>query len=652
MTASSPRTRSTTWQPLVLAIATASLPLAVLAQSDATLNPVQVTASRFAADPSFAPIGATVITADEIREAGIGNVNEAIRKIGGVFGRQSTTGSTDFSLDLRGFGATSDQNMVILVDGVRLSENELATAMLSSVPIETVERIEITRGGSSVLYGDGATGGVIQIITKRTARDGVHGTVVAEVGTLGLRELRGSVAKGWDGFSLDANVGTMESDNYRANNAIRQSNFSGGLQYGDNTGRIGFRADVARQDTHLAGSLTLAQFNADPRQTNTPDDFGSLDSNRYTLFAERRFGGLELASELSYRDKTSRYASTGYSSKADSHVMQFSPRLRYLSDLAAARNELVAGVDLANYKRDTNTTFVRATGEQKSMAFYLRDEVRFGALRVALGARHEKFDKKADDPTSAAYDGSQSANAWDLLASYTVVRNVDVFAKAGKSYRVANIDENNYTPVIGKPLETQTSHDLELGTMLGNAEGNLTARVFRHKLRNEIYYDPTVPGQFFPGANANLDPTRHQGIELDAAMRVIPGVTLHAVLQHVSARFTEGPNAGKELGLVPKNTATVRANWVAGNGQSADVGVQWVDTQRYGGDFDNSCSAKIPSYTTIDARYAVRVSNWTFALSGTNLADKDFFSSAYGSCNSGIYSENGRQLKLSARYDF
>lgn len=658
MTASSSRARSTTWQPLALAIATvtasAALPTTALAQTDTTLTPVQVTASRFAADPAFLPIGASVITAEEIREAGIGNVNEAIRKIGGVFGRQSATGSSDFSLDLRGFGAVSDQNMVILVDGVRISENELATAMMSAVPIESVERIEITRGGSSVLYGEGATGGVIQIITRRTAKQGVHGTAVAEVGTLGLREFRASVSKGWDGFSLDANVGTMRSDNYRDNNQIRQDNFSGGLQYGGSDGRVGLRVDSVRQDNHLAGSLTLAQFNANPRQTNSPDDYGSLDSDRYTFFADRKFGGLELAAELSHREKTARGNLGSFISRADGRMTQFSPRLRYLSDVAGMKNELVAGIDLGRTTVGTRAAFggfdsQDSEGRQKSAAVYVRDEIRFGALRVALGGRHENFSKQYTDPLgfgSTDYDKSQKANAWDLAATYSLIKNVDVFAKAGRSYRIANVDENAYTPVLNQPLDTQTSRDLELGARLGNANGSLTARIFRNKLHNEIYYNAVS------FANVNLDPTRHQGVELDAMMRVLPTVSLHAVLQHVSARFTDGPNAGKQLGLVPENTATVRANWMPGNGHSADIGVQWVDTQRYGGDFDNSCSAKIPSYTTVDARYAVRSGSWTFAIAGTNLGDRDYFSKAFGACNNGIYTDNGRQLKLSARYDF
>jgi iron complex outermembrane receptor protein len=103
--------------------------------------------------------------------------------------------------------------------------------------------------------------------------------------------------------------------------------------------------------------------------------------------------------------------------------------------------------------------------------------------------------------------------------------------------------------------------------------------------------------------------------------------------------------------LVPKNVLTARLAWVPGNGQSADLGAQYVSQQRYGSDFANTCAGRVPSYTTVDARYAVKLGAWEFALNGLNLADRAYFSQAFG-CRSGIYPSDGRQLKLSARYDF
>ena len=184
--------------------ATAQAPL--VAQSLAAVLPtVLVTGSRFASPLTAAPIGASVISADDIRRAGATDVNEAIRKVAGVFGRQSLDASPDFSLDLRGFGSNSAQNMVVLVDGVRLSENEQANPVLSTIPIDTVERIEIVRGGSSVLYGDGATAGVIQIITKDAAKRGAtRASLSAEIGTLHSWDTRASIAGAIGGVAVDA----------------------------------------------------------------------------------------------------------------------------------------------------------------------------------------------------------------------------------------------------------------------------------------------------------------------------------------------------------------------------------------------------------------------------------------------------------------
>ncbi len=638
-------------RPLALVSALSLLAADVLAQTptDPALAPVVVTGSRFANDPAFSPIGATVVSAEQIREAGVSDVNQAIRKIGGVYGRQNLNGTQDYSLDLRGFGDTSDQNIVVLLDGVRLSQNEQVPALLTSIPIESVERIEIVRGGSSVLYGEGATGGTIQIITKQPQRNQQRAAVVAEIGSYGHKELRTSLAKGWDNFALDANISKQRADNYRANNNVDQGNFSGGLQWASKEGRIGLRVDIARQDDRLAGPLTLAQFQANPRQTLTPNDFASFDLDRYTLFGQRRLGALELAAELSHSEKKARlFQDYGFGftndSEAKSRNTQFSPRLRHISAGAGWKNELVAGLDFGNWSLNSVTSQDRAT--QKSKAVYARDEVVLSDnARLAFGARHETFDQVAVDPAANNYNRSFGLNAWDLQGSYALMPAVRMFAKAGQSYRVANVDDNRYTNVPGQPLKPQTSHDYELGASFGDAQRKLTVKWFEHRLRNEIMFDPTTFN------NINLDPTRRRGAELEASVRLNEQFSMLANFQHVSATFTEGANAGKEVVLVPRNTASARLNWVSGNGQSADVGLLWVDRQRYGNDFANTCNALMPSFVTLDARYAIRLDKWELAVVGSNLAGRDYYSRAYG-CKANVYPDPGRQLKLTARYDF
>jgi iron complex outermembrane receptor protein len=642
------------WKPLALASTLTTLAFPVIAQpvADQTLAPVTVSASRFENNPSFAPIGATVITAAQIRDAGIGNVNEAIRKIGGVYGRQNLNGTSDFSLDLRGFGATSDQNLVVMVDGIRISENEQIVSVMSSIPIESVDRIEIVRGGSSVLYGEGATSGTIQIITKRGKAGVTHGSLVAEVGSFNSQELRASVAKGWESFSIDANIASLSTDNYRDNNELKQENFSGGLQWAYADGRIGMRVESSRQDSRLAGGLTYAQFLENPRQTLTPLDYASIDSTRYTLFGEHRFGSLELAADLSYRERNVETNYISYGSPVTTYAgesTQFSPRARYVSETASVRNEIVVGMDFTDFTRRVSSvgSTAVATATQQSQALYARDEIRIEKTRLAFGARHEKFQK--DLRSTSSYDQSFSLNAWDLQASYEISPIVNVFAKAGRSYRVANVDDN-FGKSTDQVLDPQTSNDLELGTSIGNSAQKITAKIFRHKLKNEIYYDANLFTQ------VNLDPTEHQGLEVEASTKIAQDFSLSAILQHVSAKFKEGQYAGLEMTLIPKNNATLRLNWLPGNGQSADIGWRWVDSQRFGGDFSNTCSSRIDAFSTFDARYAVRVGAWEWAVSGTNLTDRSYFSQAFGTCINdpflGAYPESGRAVKVSARLDF
>ena len=648
--------------PIALACVLSILAADVAAQaipSDAPAS-IVITGARFPAQPASAPIGATVITQDDIRRSGATDVNAAIRKVGGVYGRQSLDSSPDFALDLRGFGSNSAQNLVILVDGVRLNENELTSAVLSSIPVDTVERIEIVRGAGSVLWGEGATGGVINIITRGTGKQGTHGSLFAEYGRFDAHDLRASLTHGAGPLSFDLAVAGRGTDNYRTNSEFKQKSASGGVQYNYGAGRAGLRFERSEQDQRFPGSLTEAQFLSNPRQTLTPDDFGTLDTDRFSAFVEHRIGSVELAAELSHREREVEASYSGSRLRYDASQTQFSPRLRHTAAFGDKRNELVAGVDLVRWERQTRSSFSLGDAEQDAKAVYLRNEVVWntpqGVLqnaRLAIGGRHERFTKDYSDPLGfppvVNEHRKQSINAWSLEGSADVLPQVTVFAKAGRSYRIANVDENSLRsgPEV---LAPQTSRDLELGVTAGGPARQLTARLFRHRLTDEIFYDPTIGW----GANTNLDPTRRQGIELEGRYALTEDLRLTGQWQHVDAEFTGGPNAGREMVLVPKNVVTVRAAWTpagALGGHSADIGAQWVDSQRYGSDFSNSCGTRIPAYTTIDARYAYRFRGWEAAFTALNLADRQYYSNAFG-CRSGIYPSDGRQLKLSLRYDF
>ncbi|MFB0898026.1 MAG: TonB-dependent receptor plug domain-containing protein, partial [Polaromonas sp.] len=209
--------------PVRLAVLALFLPAAFVASGQNlavnTLPETLVTGSRIVGPRDAQPFGTSVITAEYIQRSGAATVNEAIMRLLGVPGRQDFYGGGDYSLDLRGFGTTSDSNQVVVVDGIRISEADTGGTRLAGIPIESVTQIEVIRGSGAVLYGEGATGGVIIITTKSgkgVARENAA-SIYAAAGSYGLREGRANATLASGSFSLNVNAMNREAGNHRDN---------------------------------------------------------------------------------------------------------------------------------------------------------------------------------------------------------------------------------------------------------------------------------------------------------------------------------------------------------------------------------------------------------------------------------------------------
>ena len=609
-----------------------------------------VTATRFPQSATAAPYAVGVITAEQIKAIGASSVNEAIMKLLGVPGRLDTAGGGNYSLDLRGFGGTADRNQVVIVDGRRLKEDELSAANLSVVPIETVERIEVLRGAGTVQYGEGASGGVIVVTTR--AGQGLaasnSGQIGVAAGSFGLRQARASAQLVSGAIAIDVAAKDSKSNGFRDNQASTSNNLSASVQWSNDWLRLGGLSGRQLVQSGWPGALTAAQFDANPSQASSLVDFGSSKSENAGVFAQATVGDWELALDANTRTRIVRnFSFSAYG--ADIAAMNANVRARNLAQWGSAGNDFAVGLDTGQW---SNRSTSAVLSDSQTSALYITDDVTWNPskTRLSVGLRSEMLNKKR---SSSTVKPEESPTAWNLGLSQSLGGDVTAYGRVGTSYRLPTADEFTFV-VPGAALQMQTSRDWELGARWVQGVQKLELRWYRNDLNNELGYDPVIANSSSfsgKGANVNFDPTRRQGLELEATQQVNADLAVRANLAVREAKFVDGVYAGNDIALVPRQTVAVGATWRPSGGHVVDAGVNWVASQSP--TFDNLCS--IPAYTTVDVRYGYTVGKLEWALGVKNLADTKYYTLAYG-CTAGVttsvYPEAGRSVVASVQMKF
>jgi len=528
----------------------------------------------------------------------------------------------------------------VILDGLRLSEADISGTRLSGIPVNQVERIEVLRGSGAVLYGEGATSGVIVITTRGGARRAQRAQAYAAAGSHDTWELRadGSLPLD-DAFALDLAASHRQSDNHRDNFRSKSGAGSVGLQWQQDGLRLGARYAHDELRTGLPGSLTAAQYAQNPRQTTTPTDAASIRNDRLTVSAGAALAGWQLAFDAGWREKALDSiffgGRTAYEVKSDNQAL----RAQRSFGQGGLQHTITAGADSAGWQRRYEDA---GRARQRSNALYLQDALAASSgTRVTVGARSEWIHKSLDDDP-ARTDSRQTA--WELGLTQAFGAQWSLFGRLGRSYRLPNADEFSFTSPNAS-LQPQTSRDLEAGLRWSGEDTRAELRAYRNALRHEIGFDDLL------FTNVNFDPTRRQGLELEADTKLTAtvGARLNAALRQ--ARFTEGPHDGQRVPLVPKASAALNVDWRFAPQQRLDAGVRYVGTQHP--DFANQCT--MPSYTTLDARYSVQRGSLELALKVDNLTDKRYYTQAFG-CAGGvttsIYPEAGRTVMASLRWAY
>ena len=612
-----------------------------------------VTATRRPMDPSLMPQGVVVISADEIRASGVATANEAIRWLGGVVARVDTTGGRDQTLDLRGFGEMASSNVVYLVDGVRQNEGDSGGAALSWIPVSSIERIEIVRGNGAVLYGEGATAGVIHIITNRGLAD-PGGTASLTVGGDATRDVRASVRTASGPWRFQVHANSFNTDNHRNNFARQEQAVLARATWLDGSSRWSLQWAGQSAKGGLPGGINLNDFLTDPRKSYKLQDTGRTEKQNAQLSAEGRAGDWHIAADLSQRadQVDSNYVFDGYTTRSETRSSRAAVRSWISMGQGDVLQRFLVGADVERWRQDRDQGGVLV--DQESDSVYLHHEVQFKprGLKLYAGLRHTQSQREI----SGNAVGSLAADntSWDLGAALKVVSRGEVFARIGTSFRLPNADEFACYPYPGGPaclpvtlLKPQTSRDTELGYRHQHARSKWAVRYYRSHLTDEIGYDPMA-------GNSNFDPTKREGIELDGTVRLARSSDLSAQIASRRAVFRGGRYVGRTVPMVPHQSATARLTHRFSSQRTMALSSQWVSSQRITDDFSNTCSEKIPSYWVVNARLSEVVDDWTVSVAVNNLTNERYYNyrTRCAPSQKSIYPEAGRVVLLTAQRRF
>jgi len=633
------------------------------------------------------PANVTIITAEDIKKSPSRTLPELLAQEAGVNTTSLFSHGSRASVGLRGFGETSTQNTLILLDGRRLNDNDLSSVNFSAIPFENIERIEIVRGSGSVLYGDGATGGTINIITKDPRDTKTYAKLSVTTGSYDHREANALMSYSDENFGITANINSSENDGYRDHNSFEQDNGQIDLRVPVANGEIYAKLGAFRQEVELPGvrqvdpSTGLNQLKSDRKGSGTPNDWADEDTEFVTIGYSADLNSRDsfvIDSGFRQKQQHSQFDyGGGFGNYSDTTLETFSltPRLNLEREIANIPVNWTIGSDLyiynynsdrADFEVNKSKPIHKLNVDQKSLAVYgqglfsLSEQTSLSlgwrTQRVKLRAR-DSYDATASgafDNEAEKFNETDQENSYELGLKHLINANWDVYGRIGRSVRFGTVDElfetNAMFQQVFSELKPQTSQDIEFGVGYRNTKFGANLAVFHQDIEDEIHYNP-VSFQ-----NINFDDTKHQGVEVSLDTQVTQSLLLKANYTYLKAEFTDGTFDGNEIPLIPEHTYNVSAIADLPAGIKGAITWNYVSSSLFANDLTNTFEKKIPSYQTVDLKLSKKISALEIALQVNNLFDEEYYNFAINSTSTAgkfnAYSLPERNAYLSVSYQF
>ncbi|MDX8402807.1 MAG: TonB-dependent receptor [Mariprofundaceae bacterium] len=609
-----------------------SIPLVAHAQDD--LGTIDVTAFRVEAPSITSSRPVIIIDRQTIEKSHVENVVDLLKGQANIVVSDTTGVGAKSRVDLGGYGETAAANSVVLIDGRRINNPDLSGIDWSQIPLDQIERIEIIHGGGSVLYGDGAVGGVINIIT-RIPESG--GKITLNGGSFGTFEGSGRVGADAGKTRVELNVSGISTDGYRDNSFFER--FDGGaraeIDILSNL-QVYLRGNHHRDRVGFPGALTAAEVAVNRKQTSRPDSSGKTTDSFFdgglNWMSEAGFEA-DVAASIRRRENNSIFSAGTFDSVLLTNSIR--PNIKY-SGQKALRWMAVAGADIGRTNGNTKSVFFATStasfSERKRDGYYGLLEIGSNDYRwnISGGMRSEKVTD--DFQQKPNFSSSQRKTTWEAGTSLGIMEQLRLRLNASSSVRFPLLDELTFPGASPLRVQTGTHYSVALRQDWNSAW--IEASWSRVGLDYEIFFNP-IGGAFGFGANENYtDQTRHDVVMLSGLWKAHEWATLSANYTYTDAIFRGGAFSGKDIPAIATNR--VGASWLAewGRGFTTTLNLTYVGESFLISDQVN-VRAKLPSYLVLDAVASYRWNDMEAFVRIDNLTNEKY--SSYGAFGAGIF---------------
>jgi iron complex outermembrane recepter protein len=583
------------------------------------------------------PSSIKVIERKQIEASAASSLIDVLRSQAGVQVRDSIGDGSRATFSLRGFGENAVNNTLILVDGRRLNQPSQAGADLSSVPLANIERIEIIRGAGTVLYGDQAVGGVINIVT-RTPRSN-EGYLEASRGSHDLEALRGHVYQQLGaGFSTYLSGESRTADNYRDHNNASYSNAFARLRYEHDSGHALYEYQTVDDELLYPNALSLAQSRQDRKQSGSSAwNDRKTEVQRFAI--EHRLDDTWTADfdySLSDQDGVGSFAAPSRYSQ-DTRTKSYSPRITARFDNALGNAEWLLGHDhiTGDAQASWGTDFHQT---QRDWYSQLSQSVGHD-VTLTLGYRSSEADDRNKAAGKTHRDREDSTS---IGLSWQATQQIRTFIKREDVLRWANVDDNSWINPGIDFLKPQTGVSWESGIEWQDQVQRYQATVYRLDLQDELMYDPI--NRF----NINLDKTRREGVMLEGQRQLSERLSLGGQYSFTDSEYRAGSSKGNEVPGVARHSASAQLNYRLLPGLNTQLEAVYTGAQYLSGD-DAHSQPREGGYTLVNAALVYDYRQITGKLRVNNLTGKqyDVYANLYGR-----YPAAEEQVQLSVGYRF